>query len=56
MSFLSTIGGRILAKGAVDIARRVAREAKLKRKAYKEGYADASKGKPSKYRRWHDEV
>lgn len=53
MSLFSTIGGRILAKTGVDLIRRVAREAEIKRKAerkgYLKGFSDAKAGKESRY-------
>lgn len=55
MSFLTKTAATIAGRTVVNVARRIAREAKIRRKAeregYQRGYADAKAGKPNKHQK-----
>ena len=50
MGILSTIGGRIVAKSVIDVARRIARDLAKFKEGYIAGYSDARNGKSPKYK------
>lgn len=49
MSLLARVGIGVGVRAIGKIARRIVREQKLQRKAYREGYADAKAGKQSRH-------
>ena len=52
MSILSGIGAALGGKIVVNIARRIARDYKLKKSSYMEGWQDGMAGKSPKYGGW----
>ena len=49
MAFLERLGARVVVRTGEKLIRRMARDIKMKRIGYKQGYKDSKEGKRSRY-------